>query len=154
MSRVPFYTAAIQSNWRCWNSDFGHGSANNIDTITDFICQRLDSPCKAPQATLDACQQGRTAAASKTGQAAADAFNAALGVYPECGEVYDGQDDDEDDSGDDGTDDGDDGTDDGTGDDDDDNCNGALDLGICTDVSLLSGHLFIVSKGLTPFSFS
>ena len=58
---------------------FTHGSALNIKVITDFICQQLGVKCKASTATIDACNQGATAAQGVQGQAAADAFNAALG---------------------------------------------------------------------------
>ncbi|KAF2807732.1 uncharacterized protein BDZ99DRAFT_391293 [Mytilinidion resinicola] len=58
---------------------FTHGSALNIGVISDFICQQLDTKCKAGQDALDACTQTQTASAATTGQAAADAFNAALG---------------------------------------------------------------------------
>ncbi|EXJ67981.1 uncharacterized protein A1O5_08595 [Cladophialophora psammophila CBS 110553] len=58
---------------------FPHGSALNIKVITDFICQQLNDKCKASQQALDACNQGATAAQAQTGQAAADAFNQALG---------------------------------------------------------------------------
>jgi hypothetical protein len=60
--------------------DFDHGSALNIGVIASFICQRLGSPCNASEAAISACTAGETAAASQTGQAAADAFNAALGL--------------------------------------------------------------------------
>ena len=58
---------------------FTHGSALGIKVITDFICQQLQTKCKASQASIDACNQGATAAQGSSGQAAADAFNAALG---------------------------------------------------------------------------
>lgn len=58
---------------------FTHGSALNIKVISDFICQQLDTKCKASAAALAACATGQTAAAAQTGQAAADAFNEALG---------------------------------------------------------------------------
>ncbi|EXJ80864.1 hypothetical protein A1O3_07150 [Capronia epimyces CBS 606.96] len=58
---------------------FTHGSALNIKVITDFICQQLDVKCKASQEAIDACNAGATAAQGQTGQAAADAFNSALG---------------------------------------------------------------------------
>ena len=58
---------------------FTHGSALGIKVITDFICQQLQTKCKASQATIDACNQGATAAQATSGQAAANAFNAALG---------------------------------------------------------------------------
>lgn len=57
---------------------FNHGSALKISVITGFICQQLDSKCKAPAASVIACKAGATAAAALTGQAAADAFNAAV----------------------------------------------------------------------------
>ncbi|KAL5330359.1 hypothetical protein ACEPPN_003886 [Leptodophora sp. 'Broadleaf-Isolate-01'] len=62
------------------NADFNHGSALNIKVISDFICQQLASKCKADAAALDACASAQSAAAAVTGQASADAFNAALGV--------------------------------------------------------------------------
>ncbi|KAH7355381.1 hypothetical protein BKA65DRAFT_475821 [Rhexocercosporidium sp. MPI-PUGE-AT-0058] len=62
------------------NADFNHGSALNIKVISDFICQQLDSKCKANAAALDACASAQSAAAALKGQASADAFNAALGV--------------------------------------------------------------------------
>ncbi|KAI1876852.1 uncharacterized protein JN550_000924 [Neoarthrinium moseri] len=62
------------------SADFNHGSALKPAVITSFICQQLESKCKAAQATVDACQEGATAANAATGQNAADAFNAALGV--------------------------------------------------------------------------
>lgn len=74
----------MSPNWKSYadilpdDSDFNHGSALNINIISGFICQRLQSSCKAPQATLDACERGKAAASGKTGQAAADAFNGAL----------------------------------------------------------------------------
>lgn len=57
---------------------FSHGSALNIGVITDFICQQLDSKCKAPAASVAACRKGATAAAALTKQAAANAFNTAV----------------------------------------------------------------------------
>jgi hypothetical protein len=61
-------------------NDFNHGSALKPAVITGFICQQLQSKCKAAQATVDACNQGAAAANAASGQAAADAFNSALGV--------------------------------------------------------------------------
>lgn len=61
-------------------ADFNHGSALNIRIIADFTCQRLESSCKAPEETVEACQQAAAAAAAQSGQAAADAFNSVLGV--------------------------------------------------------------------------
>ncbi|KAG8915703.1 hypothetical protein FRC01_003532 [Tulasnella sp. 417] len=62
------------------SADFNHGSALNIKVIADFICQQLNDKCKAPAATIDACNAGETAAIAKGAvQEAADVFNAALG---------------------------------------------------------------------------
>lgn len=62
------------------DADFNHGSALAIRIIADFTCSRLQSSCKAPEETVQACQQASQAAQAATGQAAADAFNSALGV--------------------------------------------------------------------------
>lgn len=62
------------------NADFNHGSAQAIRIIADFTCSRLQSSCKAAPETVQACQQASQAAQAATGQAAADAFNSALGV--------------------------------------------------------------------------
>ncbi|KAI0120349.1 hypothetical protein F4776DRAFT_250823 [Hypoxylon sp. NC0597] len=61
-------------------ADFNHGSALKPAVITDFICSQLASKCQASDATVAQCQEGADAANSLDGQAAADAFNAALGV--------------------------------------------------------------------------
>ncbi|KEZ41404.1 hypothetical protein SAPIO_CDS7530 [Scedosporium apiospermum] len=60
--------------------DFSQGSALNINIITSFICGRLRDSCKADDATIQACETGQAAAQGQQGQAAADAFNAALGL--------------------------------------------------------------------------
>lgn len=61
-------------------ADFNHGSAQAIRIIAEFTCQRLESSCGADEATVQACQAGAQAAQGASGQAAADAFNSALGV--------------------------------------------------------------------------
>lgn len=61
-------------------ADFNHGSALNIKVISGFICGQLQSKCKASADTVSACDDAATAADAATGQAAADAFNSALGV--------------------------------------------------------------------------
>lgn len=61
-------------------ADFNHGSALNIGVVAQFICSQLSSSCKASDATNTACTAAEAAAAAATGQAAADAFNSALGV--------------------------------------------------------------------------
>lgn len=56
--------------------DFNHGSALNIAVIAGFICQRLDSSCKADADAIAACTSASAAAvATSQNQAAADAFN-------------------------------------------------------------------------------
>ncbi len=61
-------------------ADFNHGSALNIKVISGFVCSQLSSKCKASAATVSACNAADSAAQAATGQAAADAFNSALGV--------------------------------------------------------------------------
>lgn len=61
-------------------TEFTHGSALNIVVITGFICDRIRDTCKAPTATQDACTAAQAATVGLTGQAAADAWNAALGL--------------------------------------------------------------------------
>ena len=58
--------------------DFNHGSALNIGVISTFICQKLQDKCKAGADTVAACAKGQADAGGLKGQAAADAFNAAL----------------------------------------------------------------------------
>lgn len=62
--------------------DFSHGSALNIGVVASFICQRFSSPCDAGSDAVAACTtaQAAASAAGGTTQAAADAWNAALGV--------------------------------------------------------------------------
>ncbi|KAL2015686.1 hypothetical protein VTK56DRAFT_5021 [Thermocarpiscus australiensis] len=60
--------------------DFNHRSAQNIRIIADFTWQRLASSCQAAEETVRACQAASQAAQAASGQAAADAFNGALGV--------------------------------------------------------------------------
>lgn len=62
------------------SADFNHGSALNIKVISDFICGQLQSKCKASADTVSACDDAASAANAEKGQAAADAFNSALGV--------------------------------------------------------------------------
>ncbi|KAI1804954.1 hypothetical protein F4811DRAFT_552274 [Daldinia bambusicola] len=61
-------------------ADFNHGSALKPAVITDFICSQLKSKCGASEQAVAQCEEGAAAADSLEGQAAADAFNAALGV--------------------------------------------------------------------------
>ncbi|KAL1899151.1 hypothetical protein Sste5346_003073 [Sporothrix stenoceras] len=62
-------------------TDYNHGSALNIAVIAGFICQRLGSPCNAAADVQASCTAASAAAVATTqDQAAADAFNNALGV--------------------------------------------------------------------------
>jgi uncharacterized protein with GYD domain len=63
-------------------TSFNHGSADNIDIITSFICSQLASACKADATAQTTCQTATTAAdaATKGTGAQADAFNAAFGL--------------------------------------------------------------------------
>ncbi|KAI8268614.1 hypothetical protein K4K58_004706 [Colletotrichum sp. SAR11_239] len=60
--------------------DFEHGSALNINIISSFICGQLSSRCQASDDAVAACEQGQADAQGLQGQAAADAFNTALGL--------------------------------------------------------------------------
>jgi hypothetical protein len=61
-------------------SDFDHGAAPEIDTITSFIVNRLDSPCQAPEQTKQVAKQAEKAVSGMKGQMAADAWNRMLGL--------------------------------------------------------------------------
>lgn len=62
-------------------TSINHGSALNIDIITQATCDQLKTKCQAPADTLTACALGQQAASSASkGGAQADAFNAALGI--------------------------------------------------------------------------
>ncbi|KAB5585144.1 hypothetical protein GE09DRAFT_946021 [Coniochaeta sp. 2T2.1] len=62
-------------------ASFNHGSALNIAVIAGFICQRLDSSCKAGADVVASCTSASAAAVATTqNQAAADVFNNLLGV--------------------------------------------------------------------------
>ncbi|RKF61364.1 hypothetical protein OnM2_043073 [Erysiphe neolycopersici] len=58
--------------------DFNHGSTQKLKITSDFICQRLESSCKASQQVIDNCKKASEAASSLSGQAAADVFNKAF----------------------------------------------------------------------------
>ncbi|KAI0671624.1 hypothetical protein C8Q78DRAFT_1189353 [Trametes maxima] len=63
-------------------TSFNHGSAQNIDIITQFICDTLTNSCQADQTAKDTCAKAKAAASAatkKTG-AQADAFNAVFGI--------------------------------------------------------------------------
>lgn len=61
-------------------ADFNHGSALNINVISQFICSQLGNNCDVDDAALDLCDQAAAAADGLAAQAAADAFNQVLGV--------------------------------------------------------------------------
>jgi hypothetical protein len=61
---------------------YNHGSAQNIDIISKFICDTLVNSCGADQTARTTCGSAQAAAdqqPAKTG-AQADAFNAVFGV--------------------------------------------------------------------------
>jgi hypothetical protein len=58
---------------------FPHGSALNIAVISNFICSQITSKCDVSAAEASKCDAAATAANGLKGQAAADAFNSALG---------------------------------------------------------------------------
>ncbi|EEU40591.1 uncharacterized protein NECHADRAFT_33829 [Fusarium vanettenii 77-13-4] len=70
------------------DADFNHGSAQKIGIIADFICQRLGDSCKADADVVASCTSAAAAAKATTqDQAAADVFNAGLGVEAGSGDA-------------------------------------------------------------------
>lgn len=70
---------------------YNHGSAQNIDVITQFMCDALVNTCGADQTAKNTCAAAKTAAdskAAKTG-AQADAFNAVFANFALVAEVDD-----------------------------------------------------------------
>jgi hypothetical protein len=62
-------------------ASYNHGSALNIAVIAGFVCQRLESSCKAAADVVASCASASAAAVATTqNQAAADAFNGIMGV--------------------------------------------------------------------------
>jgi hypothetical protein len=61
-------------------STFNHGSALNIDVISNFICSQITNKCDISAADASSCDAAASAAKGLKGQAAADAFNSALGL--------------------------------------------------------------------------
>ncbi|KAH8118038.1 hypothetical protein DFH11DRAFT_1541287 [Phellopilus nigrolimitatus] len=63
-------------------TSFNHGSADNIDVITQFICNTLTNTCGADQTAKDTCTKATAAADAVTAKTGgqADAFNAAFGI--------------------------------------------------------------------------
>ncbi|KAI0326626.1 hypothetical protein GY45DRAFT_73962 [Cubamyces sp. BRFM 1775] len=63
-------------------TSYNHGSAQNIDIITQFMCDQLTNSCGADQTAKDTCQKARAAADTVTAKTGgqADAFNAVFGI--------------------------------------------------------------------------
>ncbi|PSN61379.1 hypothetical protein BS50DRAFT_639210 [Corynespora cassiicola Philippines] len=59
---------------------FNHGSANNINIISSFICSQLSNACDADAAAVATCESAAQAADGLEGDAAAQAFNSGLGL--------------------------------------------------------------------------
>ncbi|KAJ6131266.1 hypothetical protein N7523_001726 [Penicillium sp. IBT 18751x] len=59
-------------------ADFPFGSSPTIDAPDALICNRLKSPCNAPQETLSRCAEAMDAVANLTGQEAADVWNSIM----------------------------------------------------------------------------
>jgi hypothetical protein len=61
---------------------YDHGSADNIDIITQFMCDALTNTCDANEAAKALCAQASTAADTVTAKTGgqADAFNAVFGI--------------------------------------------------------------------------
>lgn len=70
-------------------ASFNHGSAQNIDIITQAICDTLVNSCGADQTAKDTCATARAAASAATKGTGeqADAFNAAFGVTTDFASV-------------------------------------------------------------------
>ncbi|KAJ5082196.1 hypothetical protein N7532_011239 [Penicillium argentinense] len=58
--------------------DFSFGSSPTIGAPDDLICNRLRSPCNAPQETIDKCYETKDAVANLSGQEAADVWNSMM----------------------------------------------------------------------------
>lgn len=56
-------------------ADFPFGAALTINSVQDFVCTRLRSPCNAPQETIDRCYDAQRAVAGHSGQEAARVWN-------------------------------------------------------------------------------
>jgi hypothetical protein len=59
-------------------ADFPFGSSPTIGSVANLICNRLRSPCNAPQSTIDLCYEAEDAVANLSGQEAADMWNAMM----------------------------------------------------------------------------
>jgi hypothetical protein len=63
-------------------ASFSHGSAQNIDVITQFICDTLTNSCAADQTAKNTCATAKIAADTQTKGTGnqADAFNNVFGI--------------------------------------------------------------------------
>lgn len=59
--------------------DFPFGAALTIDSVEDYICTRLRSPCNAPQETIDRCYDAGRAVTGHSGQESARVWNELMG---------------------------------------------------------------------------
>lgn len=59
-------------------TSFNHGSALNPAIIATFICDTFVNSCNANKPAIDNCAAAKAAITGLTGQAVADAFNAAV----------------------------------------------------------------------------
>jgi hypothetical protein len=69
--------------------DYNHGSADNIDIITNFMCDQLVNSCKADATAQATCAKAAAAADTQlpgTGFQA-DAFNAVMGIETNFGAI-------------------------------------------------------------------
>lgn len=56
-------------------ADFPFGSSPTIDPVAQLICNRLRSPCNAPEETVQRCLETAEIASQFSGQEAADVWN-------------------------------------------------------------------------------
>ncbi|KAI9057273.1 hypothetical protein FKP32DRAFT_1584187 [Trametes sanguinea] len=70
-------------------TSYNHGSAQNIDIITEFICDTLTNSCGADATAKATCASAKAAADTKTAKtgAQADAFNAVFGIVTQFSSV-------------------------------------------------------------------
>ncbi|OBZ72196.1 hypothetical protein A0H81_07966 [Grifola frondosa] len=70
-------------------TSYNHGSAQNIDVITQFICDSLVNTCGADQTAKNTCATAKAAADTVTAETGgqADAFNAVFGIQTDFAAV-------------------------------------------------------------------
>lgn len=71
------------------SASYPHGSADDIDIITQFICDELVNTCGADQTAQDTCAQATAAADTVTAKTGgqADAFNSVFGINTDFASV-------------------------------------------------------------------